>query len=99
MSETPAPDADVITFQSMADRLTLGLLAAVIGAVLVFISAFLTWSTVDARSEAGGKIAGPATDSIGRRVMTIQLALLAWPTMVTSSAPIATLTPQVHAFR
>jgi hypothetical protein len=49
----------------MADRLTLGLLAAVIGAVLVFISAFLTWSTVDARSEAGGKIAGAVTDSIG----------------------------------
>jgi hypothetical protein len=61
----PTPDADAITFQSMADRLTLGLLAAVIGAVLVFISAFLTWSTVDARSEAGGKIAGAVTDSIG----------------------------------
>ena len=61
----PAPDADAITFQSMADRLTPGLLAAVIGAVLVFISAFLTWSTVDARSEAGGKIAGAVTDSIG----------------------------------
>jgi hypothetical protein len=64
-SPAPAPDADAITFQSMADRLTPGLLAAVIGAVLVFISAFLTWSTVDARSEAGGKIAGAVTDSIG----------------------------------
>jgi hypothetical protein len=65
--EPPAPVADAqgITFQSMADRLTLGLLAAVIGAVLVFISAFLTWSTVDARSQAGGKIAGAVTDSIG----------------------------------
>jgi hypothetical protein len=49
----------------MADRLTLGLLAAVIGAVLVFISAFLTWSTVDARSEAGGKVAGAVIHSMG----------------------------------
>ena len=54
-----------VTFQSMADRLTLGLVASVIGAVLVFISAFLTWSTVDARSQAGGKLAGAVTDSIG----------------------------------
>jgi hypothetical protein len=54
-----------ITFQSMADRLTLGLLASVIGAVLVFVSAFLTWSTVDARSQVGDKLAGAVTDSIG----------------------------------
>lgn len=59
------PDAGRITFQSMADRLTLGLLAAVIGAVLVFVSAFLTWSTVDARSSVGTKVAGAVTDSIG----------------------------------
>ncbi|HEX4019403.1 MAG TPA: hypothetical protein VHX15_21900 [Frankiaceae bacterium] len=57
--------AERITFQSMADRLTLGLLASVIGAVLVFVSAFLTWSTVDARSQAGDKLAGAVTDSIG----------------------------------
>lgn len=76
MSETPAapetavetapePVAERITFQSMADRLTLGLLASVIGAVLVFVSAFLTWSTVDARSQIGDKLAGAVTDSIG----------------------------------
>jgi hypothetical protein len=77
MSETPlapelatdaaaaAPPAERISFQSMADRLTLGLLASVIGAVLVFVSAFLTWSTVDARSQVGGKLAGAVTDSIG----------------------------------
>ena len=62
----PAASKDArITFQSMADRLTLGLLASVIGAVLVFVSAFLTWSTVDARSAAGGKLDGAVTDSIG----------------------------------
>jgi hypothetical protein len=49
----------------MADRLTLGLLAAVIGAVLVFISSFLTWASVDARSSAGGKVAGGVTDFLG----------------------------------
>lgn len=55
-----------VTFDSMADRLTLGLLAAVIGAVLVFVSAFLTWSTVSARSSAaGGTKSGAVTDSIG----------------------------------
>jgi hypothetical protein len=59
------PARSGVSFQSMADRLTLGLLASVIGAVLVFISAFLTWSTVDARSQAGGKLAGAVTDSIG----------------------------------
>ena len=48
----------------MADRLTLGLLASVIGAVLVFVSAFLTWSTVDARSQSG-QLAGAVTDSMG----------------------------------
>jgi hypothetical protein len=74
----PVTDPDAITFQSMADRLTLGLLATVIGAVLVFISAFLTWSTVDARSQAGGKIAGAVTDSIGisgGRLGTVTLVL------------------------
>ncbi len=57
--------SEKITFQSMADRLTLGLLASVIGAVLVFVCAFLTWSTVDARSRAGNKLAGAVTDSAG----------------------------------
>ncbi len=81
----PAPPAaapddspDRITFQSMADRLTLGLLAAVIGAVLVFISAFLTWSTVNARSQAGGKIAGAISDTLGiagGRLGTVTLVL------------------------
>jgi hypothetical protein len=62
----PAQPTRAITFQSMADRLTLGLLASVIGAVLVFVSAFLTWSTVNARSSAGAKTSsGAVTDSIG----------------------------------
>jgi hypothetical protein len=65
VDETPEPAGERITFQSMADRLTLGLLASVIGAVLVFVSAFLTWSTVDARSQVGDKLAGAVTDSIG----------------------------------
>jgi len=66
--EQPAreqPDRPPITFQSMADRLTLGLLAAVIGAVLVFVSAFLTWSTVNARASSSQRVAGATTDSLG----------------------------------
>lgn len=64
-ADAGAGPAERITFQSMADRLTLGLLAAVIGAFLVFVSAFLTWSRVDARSAAGQRIAGAVTDSLG----------------------------------
>ena len=54
-----------VTFQSMADKLTLGLLASVVGAIIVFVSAFLTWSTVDARGTAGAKLSGAVTDSMG----------------------------------
>jgi hypothetical protein len=64
-TQPSAPAGQRITFQSMADQLTLGLLASVIGAVLVFVSAFLTWSTVDARSQVGDKLAGAVTDSMG----------------------------------
>jgi hypothetical protein len=65
MTEAPAKAEEQITFQSMADRLTLGLLAAVIGAVVVFVSSFLTWSTVDARSQVGDKLIGAVSDSLG----------------------------------
>src|SRR5689334_10382179 len=61
----PAGDRQRITFQSMADRLTLGLLASVIGAVLVFISAFLTWSSVHAHAFVGNKQTNVVVDSLG----------------------------------
>jgi hypothetical protein len=61
----PGPRPERITFQSMADRLTLGLLASVIGAVLVFVSAFLTWSTTNSRSSAGRLVSGATTDTLG----------------------------------
>jgi hypothetical protein len=66
-SEKPpaAPDPERISFQAMADRLTLGLLAAVIGAVLVFVSAFLTWARVDARSAAGHDVGGAIITTSG----------------------------------
>jgi hypothetical protein len=54
-----------ITFQSMADRLTLGLLASVIGAVLVFVSALLTWSSIHVKSVAGTSASGGVIDSLG----------------------------------
>ncbi len=67
-SEPPSQAEDGeerITFQSMADRLTLGLLASIIGAVLVFVSAFLTWASVNAKSTVGDKVSGATTDSLG----------------------------------
>ncbi len=76
-----------LTFQSMADRLTLGLLASVIGAVLVFISAFLTWSTVNARSSAGGQTIGVVTNSMG-----ISGGRLGTATLVLSIAALAMVT-------
>ena len=60
-----APRSERITFQSMADRLTLGLLASVIGAVLVFVSAFLTWSSTHSKSAAGKLVSGATTDTLG----------------------------------
>jgi hypothetical protein len=59
------PCSERLTFQSMADRLTLGLLASVIGAVLVFVSAFLTWSSTNSKSSVGGLTSGAITDTIG----------------------------------
>ena len=71
-----------ITFQSMADRLTLGLLAAVIGAVLVFISAFLTWSTVHTQVQGKGVVAvsdslGIAGGRLGKETLVLSLGALA----------------------
>lgn len=82
--EPAAAAGQQISFQSMADRLTLGLLASVIGAVLVFVSAFLTWSTVDARSQVGDKLAGAVTDSMG-----ISNGRLGTATLVLSLAALA----------
>jgi hypothetical protein len=75
-----------ITFQSMAERLTLGLVAAAIGGVLVFISAFLTWSSVDARSVAGNRVAGATIDTIG-----VSSQRLGTATLVVSIAALATV--------
>ncbi len=80
-------DQPPITFQSMADRLTLGLLASVIGAVLVFVSAFLTWSTVNARASSGQKVAGATTDSLG-----VAGGRLGSATLVLSIAALALIT-------
>lgn len=54
-----------LTFESMADRLTLGLVVTVLAALLGFVSAFLTWSTVDVRSATDVRITGAVTDSLG----------------------------------
>ena len=62
---TEGVPAAPITFQAMADKLTLGLLTSVVGAIIVFVSAFLTWSTVDARGAAGKPLSGAVTDSMG----------------------------------
>jgi hypothetical protein len=61
----PDPRSGRITFQAMADRLTLGLLASVIGAVLVFVSAFLTWSSTNSKSISGDLTSGATTDTLG----------------------------------
>jgi hypothetical protein len=68
--------SEPITFQSMADRLTLGLLASIIGAVLVFVSAFLTWASVHAKSSVGGTVSGATTDSLGIAGSRLGLATL-----------------------
>jgi hypothetical protein len=60
-----AEPGERITFQSMADRLTLGLLVSVIGAVLVFVSSFLTWSSINAKSTVGKSLAGGVIDTLG----------------------------------
>ena len=64
-SGAASPRSERLTFQSMADRLTLGLLASVIGAVLVFVSAFLTWSSINSKSSVGGLTSGATTDTLG----------------------------------
>jgi len=78
-----APQAR-ITFQSMADRLTLGLLASVIGAVLVFVSAFLTWATTTSKSAVGKLVSGGTTDALG-----VDGSRLGTATLVLSIAAIA----------
>jgi hypothetical protein len=73
-----------ITFQSMADRLTLGLLASVIGAVLVFVSAFLTWASTTSKSSVNGLTTGAVTDTLG-----IDGSRLGTATLVLSIAALA----------
>jgi hypothetical protein len=80
------PPAERITFQSMADKLTLGLLACVIGAVLVFVSAFLNWSSTTSKGTAPGArgATGATTDTLG-----IDGSRLGTATLVLSIAAIA----------
>ena len=73
-----------ITFDSMAARLTFGLLASVIGAVLVFISAFLNWSSTTSKSSAGKLVSGATTDTLG-----IDGSRLGGATLVLSIAALA----------
>jgi len=54
-----------ITFQSMADQLTLGEVVAVLAALLTFVAAFLTWSTVMVHSSSNAQVTGAVADSAG----------------------------------
>jgi hypothetical protein len=78
------PRSERLTFQSMADRLTLGLLASVIGAVLVFVSAFLTWSSTNSKGVIGKLVSGGTTDTLG-----IDGSRLGGATLVLSIASLA----------
>lgn len=74
----PSPSRGPITFQSMADQLTLGEVVTVLAALLVFVSAFLTWATVEVHTSTGTPVAGAITASMGisgGRLGTVTLAL------------------------
>jgi hypothetical protein len=74
----PSAPRGPITFQSMADQLTLGEVVTVLAALLVFVSAFLTWATVEVHTSTGARIAGAVTASMGisgGRLGTVTLGL------------------------
>jgi hypothetical protein len=62
----------------------LGLLASIIGAVLVFVSSFLTWASVNAKSSVAGKVSGASVDYLG-----VSSHRLGFATLVLSIAALA----------